>query len=575
MIKYTSLCSFLLLLSGIFFTIPAQAASEVQVEVDGLRVRAEPGTEHPIIDHVNRNEQYPVLDKKEDWIQIRLSNGEQGWIAGWLVRSVGNDNDSSTFITSHADDLNVRSGPGKTFDVITRIHRSDTYPLVQEEGDWMQIQLSSSQKGWVAEWYVEPSSSAPSSSDRVKKTVTVQVPVLNVRENPGENHPRIGQLEQADEVQVQDVQDGWYQISYEDGTGWIAGEFTSGAEEDEPNADGEDSENQGVVDADELHVRQDPSLESDIVAQVKKGTSLTLLERRDEWIQVETEAGETGWAAEWLVSTSSADTSEEKEQASNNEPYIEILNPGTNLRQGPGLDHQVLSRGNVGQEFPVLGTEGKWYHIRLSDDRKAYVAGWIVEAHGVKKIERSQSESRLQDKVIVIDPGHGGKDSGAIGSFFQTLEKSVNMDVSERLASKLKAAGARVILTRSHDRYYSLQYRVNQAVLHRADAFISIHHNTHPNHWINGVITYYYTDGNDRTLARHIQQEVLKQTGSNNMDARKGNYFVLRENPRLAVLCELGFLSNNREESVIRTSSYKEKAAEGVFRGILRYFQNR
>lgn len=130
-----------------------------------------------------------------------------------------------------------------------------------------------------------------------------------------------------------------------------------------------------------------------------------------------------------------------------------------------------------------------------------------------------------------------------------------------------------MILTRRDDRYLTLQSRVDQAIVHQADAFISVHHNSHENHMINGVITFFYTNGNDRALAHYIQQEVVKQTGRQDLKARRGNYYVLRQNPQLAILCELGFLSNYGEEMVIRSNDFQEKAAEGIFRGIIKYFQ--
>ena len=262
-----------------------------------------------------------------------------------------------------------------------------------------------------------------------------------------------------------------------------------------------------------------------------------------------------------------------EKKAENEDAFINILNPGTNIRSGPQTSHDVVLLASEGTTFPVLNREGDWFKIRLPDQQVAYVAGWIVSAHGIPNVESKGVDKILKGKTIMIDPGHGGSDSGAIGPHLGSLEKVINLKVSRLLGSKLKSAGATVYYTRMDDRKIPLDDRIFMAVDKQVDAFISIHHNTSDNFQVNGVITYFYSNGEDRRLASMIQKEVVKRTNLTDLRARYGDYFVLRENPQLAVLVELGFLTNYQEELVVNTFQFQNEAAEGVFQGILQYFK--
>jgi N-acetylmuramoyl-L-alanine amidase len=129
-----------------------------------------------------------------------------------------------------------------------------------------------------------------------------------------------------------------------------------------------------------------------------------------------------------------------------------------------------------------------------------------------------------------------------------------------------------VIMTRSDDRKLTLQQRVDIAVQNHADIFVSIHHNTHPNTLTNGTIVFYYNQGNSSKLASLVQKELVKATNYKDLQSRFGNYFVLRENPVVSILAEIGFLSNYNEEIRLRSSKQQDLAAEGIFKGILQYF---
>lgn len=179
----------------------------------------------------------------------------------------------------------------------------------------------------------------------------------------------------------------------------------------------------------------------------------------------------------------------------------------------------------------------------------------------------------LQGRVVVLDPGHGGADAGAMGSQ-GVREKDVNLDVSLRLKELLEEAGARVVMTRMEDRYYSLYERASIGNRAGASLFISVHTNFHPNPNVNGVEVFHYPDRRDsQRLASLLLEEMTKATGLNALSVKTNkDLVIIRETQMTSVLVEMGFLSNYREESIIATAEFRENMAKGMFQAILRYW---
>jgi len=453
--------------------------------------------------------------------------------------------------------LNVRFGPGLDYTVIDKISKDQTYKVIEEKDAWFHIALNETTTGWVANWLVE--FTAQTQEKWVESTVTR----LNVRSGPSTSHNLVGQIEPGQRYALIKEESDWMliQLDYQN-QGWVANWLVTIHEEAPTQApDSGVAEKKRVeILASVLNVRETSSVDSGIVDKLPQGSVVEVVNQNGDWYEVEANGAVIGWIANWLV---------REVQAEGVLGQVTILNQGTNLRSGPATSNNVLQRANRGDTFDVLAVKGDWYQIRLANGETAYVAGWIVSVSGLAPIVRSQE---LRGKTIVVDPGHGGRDSGATGAHFKTLEKVVNLQVSNLLKDKLEVAGARVVMTRTDDRFISLQQRVDISIQQKADAFLSIHHNTNNDSRINGTITYFHSSA-DRTLATEIQAELVKQNGLNDLRARSGNFFVLRENPRPSVLIELGFLSNYNDELTIRTSRFQENSAIGITQGVINYFK--
>ena len=169
--------------------------------------------------------------------------------------------------------------------------------------------------------------------------------------------------------------------------------------------------------------------------------------------------------------------------------------------------------------------------------------------------------------TVVIDPGHGGFDRGGIPGQ-QVPEKIMALDVAQRLARKLSAAGYRVVMTRDSDVFVPLGERVRIANRYRDAAFVCIHFNSATREGANGIETYYYST-QSAALAADIHRQVVAGTTSDNRGIRQRGYYVLRRTSIPAVLVECGFLTNPTEARLALQGSYRDQLATRIANGVM------
>ena len=193
-------------------------------------------------------------------------------------------------------------------------------------------------------------------------------------------------------------------------------------------------------------------------------------------------------------------------------------------------------------------------------------------------------------KTILVDPGHGGKDVGAVNG--KDYEKDVNLAVALRLATKLKARGFNVYMTRNKDSEIGLDKRTKFADTIDADLFISIHCNS-ASPSVNGLETYIATPKNDPAvgttvisrdpcsankfdkanayLAYYTQRALIQRTGVADRGVRRKRYYVIRNTNCPSMLIEIGFISNNAELANLKNPIRQEKITDAILDGIIKY----
>lgn len=168
--------------------------------------------------------------------------------------------------------------------------------------------------------------------------------------------------------------------------------------------------------------------------------------------------------------------------------------------------------------------------------------------------------------TIVIDAGHGGHDRGG-GPRQRIPEKPYALDIARRVQAALKSQGFKTVMTRDGDYFVSLGGRCAVANSRSGSVFVSIHLNSGQREGANGIETYYYSSKSAK-LASAIHPRVLRAAGSEDRHIRQKGYYVLRNTRGVAVLCELGFLTNGTEARRLLTAAHREKLAQAVAAGV-------
>ncbi|MGZ4122166.1 MAG: SH3 domain-containing protein, partial [Tumebacillaceae bacterium] len=443
------------------FSLVAFAADEtryVKVTAYDVNIRSGAGTEQPVVGHAQYGDTYEVAAVQNGWYQVKLNQGQTGWISASLVTEGSYFTSSNPTIQTAeatADNLNVRDGASTSYEVITTISPGTTYPLLQTSGDWIQIRLPDERTGWVNKSFVKVAESkAKTIAQAEQQEATVIADTLNVRSDKSSDSEVLGTLKQGDIAPVLSKGDDWTQISFQGQKGYVKTQF--------------------------IRLQGDPAPKA------------------------------------------------EQPQSTGNGPTLKLQGP-TNFRSGPGTNFALLQTGAAGDTFAITGKSGQWWEIALQNGKTAWVAGWLVQVSGATtgiKEQKESLDSSLRGKTIVLDPGHGGFDVGAIGHATGLYEKDATLALSRILYNKLLTTGANVVMTRSDDSFVSLSDRVNISKDKQADLFVSLHYNTNPDPSLSGSITYYYNaQGADHQLADLVEKDLVQTLGLPDLGTRFGDYY--------------------------------------------------
>ncbi|AIQ96808.1 N-acetylmuramoyl-L-alanine amidase [Prochlorococcus sp. MIT 0801] len=176
---------------------------------------------------------------------------------------------------------------------------------------------------------------------------------------------------------------------------------------------------------------------------------------------------------------------------------------------------------------------------------------------------------------VVIDPGHGGSDPGAVG-INGLRETDIVLEVSKSVSEFLTNKGVKTILTRNYERTLDLQPRVAKANNSKADAFVSIHANATRGKRkdVNGLETYYYSGYKGYSLAKNIQKQILiVSPQSPDRGVRRSRFYVIRKTSMPAALVEIGFVTGMYDADLLRQKSYRDIISFAIARGVLNYLK--
>ncbi len=193
-----------------------------------------------------------------------------------------------------------------------------------------------------------------------------------------------------------------------------------------------------------------------------------------------------------------------------------------------------------------------------------------------KEINKEQIKQRetiisaVEDPIIVIDPGHGGADPGAMNG--EIKEKDLNLEISLALKAELEKQNVKVLLTRDIDKDMTLQERVYFANNSSAKLLLSVHFNSHVNNYANGTETYYFKP-DEKRLADIIHEELVAKLGLRNNGVRKARFYINRFSNIPSVTIEPLYLSNQNDFNNLKNAEFKNKTVIALKEAVLKYLK--
>lgn len=192
------------------------------------------------------------------------------------------------------------------------------------------------------------------------------------------------------------------------------------------------------------------------------------------------------------------------------------------------------------------------------------------------------SPNSIYKNIILLDAGHGGKDSGA--RFGSLYEKNLNLEILYTRARKYfesNTSNVKAYWTRHNDTFINLYTRPKLSKTYRADMFLSLHMNSASNRTANGTEVYYSSRNNKVTstglyskkMASMMLNSVLNGINSKNRGVRQAGFVVNKYNTVPSVLVELGFITGNKDYPNLKKASYREKAAKALYDGVEKIFK--
>lgn len=217
------------------------------------------------------------------------------------------------------------------------------------------------------------------------------------------------------------------------------------------------------------------------------------------------------------------------------------------------------------------------YDVPVSADETKMldIAKVMTKGSGRAALMAVENAKAEVNRVIIVDPGHGGMDGGC--AFAGVLEKDINREIADKVADKLQERGYRVVLARKADELVDKADRIETANRQNARLYVSIHQNSYEDNSVSGIETWYDDNdgtGNGKRLAALIQQETVKASGAVDRGLASDPEMCVTSKGRMpSCLIETGFLSNAAERNKLGSEEYQDQIAEGIVNGIELYLR--
>lgn len=423
---------------------------------------------------------------------------------------------SNNTLLIERDYVIVRTQPATNSQALLQLESNTEVNILSESNDWYKVRVNGTIEGWIPQWLL--ASDSLESDQNMAAQILVNTPIYSSQDEASE---KIADAEKGTYLFVRNEVKGWLLVAYDGQYGYVPTRLVNLVPAEtviDEATNPEDIPTQAVYDRDELE-RQRAQAEKYVLIRSNEEPLLTQASRDSDIVY-------------YALQNQTLSLIESAEDAEGNEFYL--------VEDDQGI------RGYVDS-------------VRVS-----------VSSYSIGHVDLPEANS-LAEATIMLDPGHGGEDSGATNATETTFEKSATFNTALELKSQLEALGATVMLTRPADYYVSLEDRAESSNLNQVDAFISLHYDGSEDPSWSGTTTYFYHQS-DEMLAQAINQN-LATLPLENIGVLFGNFHVIRENTRPSLLVELGYMSNQNDLQYIFSENYHRLVATAITDGLVDYFE--
>lgn len=409
-------------------------------------------------------------------------------------------------------------------------------------------------------------------------TIAVTTDGLNVRTKPTTNAAVLGKVNTGGKLSVYAIEGNWLKVSYKDQYAYVSKAYTKYLD---ASGNPIGATMKEVTANETLNVYVKATSTSKKIGTIKTDARISVYKENGGYY-LTTMDGLPGY----IVKSSTTDVETETPDVDNPQPEPEpepepnpddsgntsdlmakVTVNGLNMRESADGNSKSVGSLSKGSMISVHSISGFWAKVTANGQ-----TGYVHKSY-IKLI--NQSGNAVKNRVIIIDPGHGGKDPGT-GKDGHT-EKAITLKVGNLVRQKLEAAGAKVQMTRTGDSYPTLPDRVAFTKAKYGEVFVSIHVNSASSSSANGTETYYNVSTGDqyeedKVLAKYINNQIVTNLNMTNRGVKEGPFYVIRNMIIPSVLVELGFLTNASDRDKLVNDQYVEIFAQSIYNGIVQYY---
>lgn len=406
--------------------------------------------------------------------------------------------------------------------------------------------------------------------------ISVTTDGLNVRTKPNASAQILGKVDTGGQLSVYAIEGSWLKVSYKGQYAYISKSYAKFLAHDGSSLG---TAKKAVTVNEVINLYYKPSSSSKKITQISKGATVSVYKEIDGYY-LTTVDGLPGY----IVKSSTTDiavTESEPDDKPNQEPdnqpddvpttntIAKVTIGGLNMRESASGSSKSLKKLAKGTVISVHSISGYWAKVTSNG-----VTGYVHKSY-IKLM--NQSGSSVKGRIIILDPGHGGKDPGAVKE--GSSEKAIVLKVGTLVKQKLEAAGAKVFMTRTGDTYPTLPQRVEFTKKNFGEIFVSVHVNSATSTSASGTETYYNVStgdqyAEDKQLASAINKEIVANANMKNRGVKEGPFYVIKNMMIPSVLVELGFISNPSDREKLINDKYVELFAQSIYNGIVDYYGN-